>query len=125
MVSSSNHVESLTNAEMNRLHCLLSEMDNNASSSFARSDIASTNYSNFSLSSQPWIIDSGASDHTTGIPSLFSSYNLLCWVGIKFELLMDLYPVFWVKGILYQQHESLSSVLQVPNLSNNLLSLSH
>lgn len=71
-----------------------------------------------------WIIDSGASDHMTGDPSLFQSYYP-CSENYKVHIANgSLSSVTGIGSIIISQDLILKSVLLVPNLTCNLLSIS-
>lgn len=75
-------------------------------------------------SGNSWIIDSGATDHMTGTPSLFSTYTLCS--GQDKVTIADgtLATVAGKRNIPLTDHLTLSSALHVPKLSLNLLSVS-
>lgn len=51
------------------------------------------------LSLPSWIIDSGATDHMTGMSSMFSSINFLL-VETKFGLMMDPFLLYQERALL-------------------------
>ena len=72
----------------------------------------------------PWVIDSGASDHMMGNPSFFSSYTP-CAGNIKVKIADgSLAPVAGKGSVVLSKIMVLKSVMHVPNLSCNLLSIS-
>jgi transposase InsO family protein len=74
-------------------------------------------------SDDSWIIDSGASDHMTGISSLFSSYKL-CSNREKVRIANGSLSSVSGKGsISVSPSMSLSSVLHIPDFAANLLSI--
>lgn len=99
-----------------------------ASFSFAHSgNVASflnaTSTGHVAKSDDPWIIDSRASNHMTGSSSLFTSSNL-CSGKEKVKIADGSLSSVSSKGsILVTTSMSLSSLLNVPNLANNLLSI--
>ena len=73
----------------------------------------------------PWIIDSGATDHMTGMASIFSSYTV-CSGRDKIRVADGTFSSIAGKGtISASPNITLSSVLHAPKLSNNLLSVSN
>ena len=77
-----------------------------------------------SLTSAPWIIDSGASDHMTSLSSLFKSYSP-CPGNQKIRIADGRFSPIAGKGqINISNTIELQSVLHVPNLACNLLSVS-
>ena len=71
----------------------------------------------------PWVIDSGTTDHMTGKSSSFSSYNL-CSSKDKIRVANgSLSPICGKGSIVVTPSMPLSSVLHVPNLAANLLSI--
>ena len=89
--------------------------------------IAGSNSSVFSCAipnSTPWIIDSGASDHMTSLSHLFHSYNP-CAGHEKVRLADGSFSSIAGKGSIYLSPTvCLKSVLHVPKLACNLLSVS-
>ena len=72
----------------------------------------------------PWILDSGASYHMTGCPSLFSTYTP-CVVNLKVKIVDGSLAIVAGKGlIILSRNLTLKSVLYVPSLTCNLLSIS-
>jgi hypothetical protein len=71
----------------------------------------------------PWVIDSGASDHMTGMSPLFSPYNP--YSGKDKVRIADgsLSPVSGKGFVSVTPSMTLASVLHVPNLVANLLSI--
>ncbi|KAK3015974.1 hypothetical protein RJ639_007262 [Escallonia herrerae] len=74
--------------------------------------------------SNPWVIDTGASDHMTGDISLFSSYST-CSNNYKVRIADgSLSTVSGMGSIVISPSITLDYVLLVPSLSCNLLSIS-
>ncbi|KAK3031945.1 hypothetical protein RJ639_036229 [Escallonia herrerae] len=74
--------------------------------------------------SNPWVIDTGASDHMTGDISLFSSYSA-CSNNYKVRIADgSLSTVSGMGSIVISPSITLDYVLLVPSLSCNLLSIS-
>lgn len=124
---SSSEFVMLTKDEVENFRRLMSQMSTStaASSAFAHSGNNPTALSaSCHTFSHPWIIDSGASDHMTGLSNLFSSY-ITC-SGRQQVKIADgsLTSVSGKGSIPVTPSMSLSSVLHVPNLSTNLLSVS-
>jgi transposase InsO family protein len=72
----------------------------------------------------PWIIDSGASDHMTGLSSLFQTYSP-CPGNKKIKIADGSFsPIAGEGKIPLSTHIDLKNVLHVPKLSYNLLSVS-
>jgi hypothetical protein len=71
----------------------------------------------------PWIIDSGASDHMTGMSPLFSSYNPSSGRDKVRIAGGSLSPILGKGSVLVTPSMTLTSVLHVPNLVANLLSI--
>ncbi|KAK2452382.1 putative mitochondrial protein [Trifolium repens] len=73
---------------------------------------------------KPWIVDSGASDHMTGDKSLFHHYSP-CYDGMSVKIADGtLSKVAGTGSIILSEDIELKSVLHVPNLDCNLLSVS-
>ncbi|RVW35006.1 Retrovirus-related Pol polyprotein from transposon RE1 [Vitis vinifera] len=73
----------------------------------------------------PWIIDSGATDHMTGSSQIFSSYKP-CAGNKKIKIADGSLSAIAGKGSVFISPSlTLHNVLHVPNLSCNLLSISH
>ena len=71
-----------------------------------------------------WIVDSGASDHMTECHQLFSTY-VPCAGNVKVKIVDDLLAFVAGKGsIKISESITLESVLHVPKLACNLLSIS-
>ena len=70
-----------------------------------------------------WIIDSGASDHMTNDSKLFTLYTTTPRNTVKVANGLST-PVLGAGSIPLSSSLSLSSVLHVPSLSNNLMSIS-
>ena len=89
----------------------------------AQTGIFSTGFSS-QLTSAPWIIDSGASDHMTNTSSLFKTYSV-CSGNQKVRIADESLSSIAGKGsIQISDTIVLKFVLHVPNLSCNLLSVS-
>lgn len=74
--------------------------------------------------SHSWIIDSGASDHMTGM-SFFSSYSI-CFGKDKVKVVDESYSSIDGKGSVSMTLAlPLTSILRVPNFTLNLLFVSH
>ena len=72
----------------------------------------------------PWIIDSGASDHMTGDEKLFSTYNP-CYKNLTVRIADgSLSKVAGTGSVRVSKNITLDSVLLVPKLNCNLLSIS-
>ncbi|KAG2689059.1 hypothetical protein I3760_09G123000, partial [Carya illinoinensis] len=72
----------------------------------------------------PWIIDSGASDHMTGDEKLFSTYNP-CYKNLTVRIADgSLSKVAGTGSVRVSENITLDSVLLVPKLNCNLLSIS-
>ena len=76
----------------------------------------------FGAPNKPWIIDSGASDHMTNNSSWFASHTTPPLNTVKVANGISI-PVLGAGSISLTPCLSLSSVLHVPNLSHNLLSI--
>ena len=75
-------------------------------------------------SQQPWIIDSGASNHIIGLSNIFSTYNP-CSGKDKVRTVDGSPSPISSKGIVNVSNSlALSSVLHIPRFSTNLLSIS-
>jgi hypothetical protein len=72
---------------------------------------------------KPWIIDSGASNHMTNDSKLFLLYTTTLRNTVKVANGLST-PVLGAGSIPLSSSLSLSSVLHVPSLSNNLMSIS-
>ena len=76
------------------------------------------------LKNVPWIVNSGASDHMTQESKLFNSY-IPCSGKHKVLVANGLnIPVHGKWSIVINKHITLDSVLHVPEMSTNLLSIS-
>ena len=72
----------------------------------------------------PWILDSGASYHMTGCPSLFSTYTP-CAGNLKVKIADGSLATVVGKGsIILSRNLTLKSVLHVPSLTCDLPSIS-
>ena len=115
-----------TASEVEVLSRALARLRNNsfASTSLARSGTASAFSATGSIDSTSWVIDSGATDHMTHMSSLFSSYHLLSGQD-KMRVADGSFSTISGKGIVDLSKDlSLKSVLHVPSLTSNLLSVS-
>ena len=105
---------------------LMSRLDTSAtaSSSFAHTgNLATTLHASATPSEDPWVIDSGASDHMTGTSPLFLSYNP-CSGRDKVRIANgSLSPVSSKGSVSVTPAMTLSSVLHVPDLAANFLSI--
>jgi hypothetical protein len=123
---SSTDMGGLSKEEVEALRRLMSRLDTSttASSSFAHTGNLATALHAFATPSEdPWVIDSGASDHMIGTSPLFSSYNP-CSGRDKVRIADDsLSPVSGKGSISVTPSITLSSVLHVPDLAANLLSI--
>ena len=72
----------------------------------------------------PWIIDIGASDHMTGDPNLFNQYSP-CTGNFSVRITDgSLSKIADTGSVFISKDLTLNSVLLVPNLECNLLSIS-
>ena len=96
-----------------------------SSTSFAHaSNVANFTSTLNATSHQPWITDSGASDHMTSISTSFSTY-VPCSGRDKVRTADGNPSPISGKGVIHASNSlSLSSVLHFPNFSTNLLSIS-
>ncbi|CAH9142653.1 unnamed protein product [Cuscuta epithymum] len=96
-------------------------------SSVPISVVADSGISNTCLvsSSSKWVIDSGATDHMTGNPSLFSSFH--SYLPTSSVTLADgsTSPVLGSGTVVPTSRLPLSHVLSLPNFAFNLLSISN
>ena len=76
------------------------------------------------LKNVPWIVDSGASDHMTQESKLFNSYISCSGKQKVFVANGSNIPVHGKGSIAINKHITLDSVLHVPEMSTNLLSIS-
>ena len=77
-----------------------------------------------SMSSKPWIVDSGASDHMTRDASLFQHYSP-CREGLTVKIANgSLSKVAGTGSIILSVDLTIQSVHHVPNLDCNLLLVS-
>ena len=121
-----------TKEQMDHLHALLNTAPTSSSSgiptasiAYAGNKILEINALNCSLqSSTPWIIDSGASDHMTNSSKFFESY-LPCPGNQKVRIADGNFSPIAGKGLIkISEGIDLKSVLHVPKLTCNLLSVS-
>ena len=76
------------------------------------------------FNSAPWIIDSGASDHMTSFSNLFNTYSP-CSGNKKIRIADGSFSPITGKGLIkLSENIDLKSVLHVPKLACNLLSVS-
>ena len=92
--------------------CTIAQKGNYLSALGAKSD-----------SKNSWIVDSGASDHMTGCHELFSIYNP-CGGNLKIRIADGSLSSVAGKGNIKLSNMTLFSVLHVPNLTCNLVSIS-
>ena len=92
--------------------CTIAQKGNHVSALGAKSD-----------SKNSWIVDSGASDHMTGCHELFSTYNP-CPGNLKIRIADGSLSSVAGKGNIKLSNMTLFSVLHVPNLTCNLVSIS-
>jgi len=101
-----------------------SSQTNNPSGSLAHKGNFLRALNSTTQSQTPWIIDSGASDHMTDSYHLFSSYST-CAGNLKVKIADgSLSTVVGNGSIQLSDTITLESVLHVPNLACNLLSIS-
>ncbi|KAL6348502.1 hypothetical protein AAG906_009962 [Vitis piasezkii] len=94
------------------------------SCSIAQKDRFSSALTTKSATVESWIIDSGASDHMTGSHDLFTNYTL-CPGTFKIQIANGSLSSVVDKGIVsISPNITLQSVLHVPSLSCNLVSIS-
>lgn len=119
--------ESFSSAEMETLRRFMSRLDTStgASSSFAHSGNIATSVSAFHSQSRiPWVIDSGASDHMTGVSSVFSTYTPYSGQD-RVKIADGTFSSVSGKGLVHASPSlPLSTVFHVPSFSTNLLSIS-
>ena len=119
-------VDHLLQGELSQLNTSTNTSSSFAhSGNFASSGNLATSVSAFSSHTQlPWIIDSGASDHMTGQPSVFSSYKPYSGHD-KVKIADGTFSSVSGKGLVHATSSlPLSTVLHVPSFSTNLLSIS-
>lgn len=116
-----------TKEQMDHLHALLKF--NSSTSGIPTASIAHTGNEMHALncllkSSTPWIIDSGASDHMTNYSNFFESY-IPCPDNKKVRIADGNFSPIAGKGLIkISEGIDLKSVLHVPKLTCNLLSVS-
>jgi hypothetical protein len=124
--SSTRDIGGLSKDEVEALHRLMSRLDTPttaASSSVLIDNLATALNASATPPNDPWVIDSGASDHMTGISPLFSSYNP-CSGKDKVRIAdgsLLLVLGKWSVSIIPSM--TLAFVFHVPNLAANLLSI--
>jgi hypothetical protein len=96
-----------------------------ASSSALASNLATTMNASLTPSDDPWVTDSGASDHMTDMSPLFLSYNPCSGKGKVRIADGSLSPVSCKGFVSVTPFMTLAYVLHVPNLATNLLSIAH
>ena len=98
-------------------------MANASTSSGNTGNFGFTENTTFVPSNKPWIIDSGVSDHMTNDSKLFTLYTTTPRKTVKVANGLST-PVLGAGSISLSSSLSLSLVLHVPSLSNNLMSIS-
>ena len=78
---------------------------------------------NISNNNGPWVVDFGASDHMTGCHSMFSHY-VPCAGNLKIQIADGSLSTVAGKCLIQINGLTLESVLHVPNLKCNLISVS-
>jgi hypothetical protein len=124
--SSTTDIVGLSKDEVEALRRLMSRLDTPAtaaSSSALTGNLATALNAFATPPDDPWVIDSGASDHITCMSPIFSSYNPCS--GRDKARIADgsLSPVLSKGSISVTPSMTLASILQVPNLATNLLSI--
>jgi hypothetical protein len=126
--SSTTDTWGLSKDEVEALHRLMSRLDTpaTAASSFALTgNLVTALNASATPPDDPWVIDLGASDHMTGMSHLFSSYNP-CSGRDKVRIADgSLSPISSKGSVSVTPSMTLTSVLHVPNLAVNLLSIAH
>jgi len=95
-------------------------------SSFALIDnLATALNASATPSDDPWVIDSGASNHMSSMSPLFSSYNP-CSRRDKVRIANgSLSPMSHKRSVSVTPFMTLYYVVHIPNLAVNLLSITH
>jgi hypothetical protein len=123
---STTDIGELNKDKVEALHRLISRLDTPAtaaSSSALTGNVATALNAFATPSNDPWVIDSGASDHMTGMSPLFSSYNP-CSGRDKVRIAHgSLSPVSGKRFVSVTPSMTLAFVFHVPNLVANLLSI--
>ncbi|XP_059623100.1 uncharacterized protein LOC132266262 [Cornus florida] len=121
--ASSGPPSSLFGAELNALRHLLAQHSSISTFNFTQTSSSHLAHQVSTFSSgPPWIIDSGAADHMTGMASDFSSYSL-CSGKDKVRVVDGTFTSITGEGTVSAfPNLTLSSVLHVPKFTNNLLS---
>jgi hypothetical protein len=124
--SSTTNTGGLSKDEVEALRRLMSRLDTlatAASSSALIGNLATALNASATPPDDPWVIDSGASNHMTGMSPLFSSYNP-CSSRNKVRIADgSLSPVSDKGSVFVTPFMTLTFVLHVPNLAANLLSI--
>lgn len=110
--------------QIEQLRKMLAIPQASSTSLMAQKGTLLTAFGGLTKQGEPWIIDSGATDHMTGCEKLFSSYNPS--PGNHKVRVADgsLSVVAGTGTIKISSNITLKAVLHVPNLSCNLLSIS-
>lgn len=114
-----------TKEQIDLLYNIMGKSEVSSSScAFAQSGSHGKAYKICSISnSNPWILDSGASDHMGKESNSFVSYNTCFGKKVQVANGCSL-PVKGKGNVLFSPKITLSSVLHVPNMTCNLLSVS-
>jgi len=115
----------LSKEEVETLHRLMSRLDTSAiASSFAHTGNLATALNAYATHFDDlWVIDSGTSDHMTGISLLFLSYNPCSGREKVRKVDVSLSPMSSKISIYVTPSMTLSFVLHVPDFAANLLSI--
>jgi len=124
--SSTTDIGGLSKDEVESLRRLMSRLDTpatTASSSAFTGNLATALNASATPPDDPWVIDSDASDHMTSMSPLFLSYNP-CSGRDKVRIAdCSLSSVSGKGSVSVSPSMNLASVLHVPNLAANLLSI--